>query len=93
MKLLPTLDRIAIRREKRETVTSGGIHLPEQAKKESNFGEVVAVGPGAFNMDGSRRGMSIKVGDRVLFFDNYETDSGIDGIVIADEEDVRAVVE
>lgn len=93
MKIKPTLNRVAIKREDKETVTLGGIVLPDQAKKESNFGVIVAVGPGSFNMDGSVRDMGLKVGDRVLFFDNYETSTGIDGVVIADEEDIRAVVE
>lgn len=94
MKLEPTLDRVAIRRTPKEKTTKGGIILPEQAKKETNFGYVVAVGPGGFNQDGTRRPMSIKKGDCVFFTDYHTTDAGdnvIGDIVIVDEEDVLAI--
>ena len=90
MKLTPTLDRVAIRREDSEAKTKGGIILPDKAQTESNYGIVVAVGPGAFNQDGSRRPMGIKVNDRVFFTDYHTTTTNSD-IVIADEEDILAV--
>lgn len=90
MKLTPTLDRVAIRREETEKKTEGGIILPEKAQKESNYGIVIAVGPGAFNPDGTRRPVGIKVDDRVLFTDYHTTSTGSD-IVIVDEEDILAV--
>lgn len=90
MKLLPTLDRVAIKREDSESKTKGGIILPENAQKESNYGIVVAVGPGGYNQDGSRRPMGIKVGERVFFTDFHTTTTG-SKIVIADEEDILAV--
>lgn len=91
MKLTPTLDRVAIIREEKEAVTKGGIVLPEKAKKESNYGEVVAVGPGGFNQDGSRRPMGIKKGD-VVFFSDYHTTVTGSKTVIVDEEDILAIV-
>lgn len=90
MKLTPTLDRVAIEREDNEAKTKGGIILPDKAQKESNYGIVLAVGPGAFNADGSRRQMGIKVGDRVFFTDYHITTTG-SNVVICDEEDVLAV--
>jgi len=90
MKLTPTLDRIAIVREKKEQVSKGGIVIPGDAQKESNFGRVVAVGPGGFNQDGSRREVSVKVGDRVFFTDYHVTGTGAD-VVIVDDEDVLAI--
>ena len=90
MNLIPTLDRVAICREEKEKVTKGGIVLPGDAQKESNFGIVVAVGPGGFNQDGTRRPMSVKVNDRVLFTDYHTTKTG-SSIVICDDEDVLAI--
>ena len=90
MKLTPTLDRVAIEREDSEAKTKGGIILPDKAQTESNYGIVVAVGPGDFNQDGSRRPMGIKVGDRVFFTDFHTTTTG-SKVVIADEEDILAV--
>lgn len=92
MKLKPTLDRVAIKREEREVKTKGGIHLPQKAQKKSNFGTVVSIGPGSFNRDGSRRPMGVKKGDRVFFTDYHVTETGSD-IVIADEEDCLAIIE
>ena len=91
MKLTPTLDRVAIIREEKKKTSKGGIILPDQAKEESNFGEVVAVGPGAFNMDGSRRPMSVKKGD-VVFFTDYHITQTESKVVIVDDEDILAIV-
>jgi len=90
MKLTPTMDRVAIERESNEAKTKGGIILPDKAQKESNYGIVVAVGPGGFNQDGSRRPMGIKVNDRVFFTDYHTTTTG-SKVVIADEEDILAI--
>jgi chaperonin GroES len=88
--LKPTLDRIVILRDKQESTTKGGIILPEKAQKEVNYGVVLAVGPGAFNMDGSRRPMGVKVGERVFFTDYHVTEAS-GGVVVVDEEDVLAI--
>ena len=92
MKLIPTLDRIAIKREEKAEKSKGGIILPGKAQKETNYGTVVAVGPGAFNMDGSRRPVSIKKGDFVFFTDDFYTTVEKTDIVIVDEESVLAIV-
>lgn len=90
MELAPTLDRVAIKREDRKKKSDGGIILPNQ--EESNYGEVVAVGPGAFNMDGTRRVMSVKKGDIVFFTDYHTTVTGCKTVIV-DEEDILAIVE
>ena len=89
MKLTPTLDRVAIIREDRKKKSDGGIIIPNA--EESNYGEVVAVGPGGFNMDGSRREMSVKVGD-IVFFTKYNITTTDSKVVIVDDEDVLAIV-
>ena len=91
MKLQPTLDRVAIIREEKKKTSKGGIILPDQAKEESNFGEVVAVGPGTFNQDGSRREMSVKKGD-IVFFTDYHVTQTDSKVVIVDDEDILAIV-
>lgn len=93
MKLKPTLDRVVIKREKIDTVSKGGILLPHQAKKESNYGKVVAVGPGGFNVDGSRRPMSVKKGDRVIFTSEFYMTTTENNLVIVDDEAILAVAE
>lgn len=91
MKLIPTLDRVAIIREEKKKTSKGGIILPDSSKEESNYGTVIAVGPGGFNQDGSRREMSVKVGDVVFFTDYHITVTG-SKTVIVDDEDILAVV-
>ena len=90
LKLEPTLDRVAIIRDDMEKKTQGGIILARDAQRESNYGVVVAVGPGGFNQDGSRREMSVKVKDKVFFTDYHTTETG-GNIVIVDEEDILAI--
>lgn len=91
MKLTPTLDRVAIIREDKKKTSKGGIIIPDSSKEESNFGTVVAVGPGGFNQDGSRREMSVKKDD-VVFFTDYHITQTESKVVIVDDEDILAVV-
>lgn len=45
MKVLPTDDRVLVKPIE-ETVTKGGIHLPDKGREKPARGVVVAVGPG-----------------------------------------------
>lgn len=67
MKVRPLDDRILLKRLESEDKTAGGIVLPDTAKEKPQKGEVIAVGPGKLLDSGERVGMSLKVGDRVLF--------------------------
>ncbi len=91
MTLSPILDRVAIKRDVAETKTKGGILLAQKGK-ESQFGEVVGVGPGGFAMDGSRNEMDVKVGDHVFFTEDYYITKVEGDIVIVDIEGILAVV-
>lgn len=44
----------------------GGIKLPDRAVSRTNFGKVIAVGPGPL-VDGKNVPLPIQVGDRVMF--------------------------
>ncbi len=90
MKLEPILDRVAIKRDDSETMTKGGIVLT--GKKKSNFGKVVGIGRGAFNMSGGRNEMDVKVGDYVFFTEDYYITKVEGNIVIVDIEGILAVV-
>lgn len=46
--------------------TASGIYLPDSAQAKPNEGEVVAVGPGAKNAEGTVIPMSVSEGDKVL---------------------------
>ena len=98
MNLKPIGDRIIVRREVSEEKTSGGILLPDTAKKKPQRGVVLAVGPGKLNnKDGSRIPMTLKVGDVVLFTawagDEFKDKKQKDGeILVMHESDVMATV-
>ena len=89
----PLSDRILVKRLESEAKTKGGIIIPDTAKEKPIEGTVTAVGPGKVRDDGSRREVSLKQGDRVLFGKYDGTEVKIDGedYLILRESDVLAV--
>ncbi|MDB4022183.1 co-chaperone GroES [Litorivicinus sp.] len=67
MNIRPLQDRVVIRRMEEETKTAGGIVLPGAAAEKPNRGEILAIGTGKPLDNGEIRGMSVAVGDTVLF--------------------------
>lgn len=67
MNLQPLNDRILVRVDPPETKTTGGLLLPDDARKAKNSGVVIAVGPGKVNEQGVRVPVGLKVGDHILF--------------------------
>lgn len=65
-RLIPLLDRVLVERFVPETVTKGGIVLPEKAQNKVPSGTVVATGPGRLNERGEQVPVSVKAGDKVL---------------------------
>jgi chaperonin GroES len=63
----PLHDRVLIRRIEEEEQVRGGIVIPDTAKEKPQQGEVIAIGEGKINEDGTRRPVDVKKGDRVLF--------------------------
>lgn len=62
----PLGKRILIQRAK-AAVTKGGIYLPDSAQEKPKQGEVIAVGPGSFDEQGTLQKVELQVGDLVLF--------------------------
>lgn len=63
----PLGNRVLLEPIEEEERTSGGIVLPDTAKKKPQEGKVVAVGPGKTLDDGKLVPMSVKVGDIVVY--------------------------
>uniref|UniRef100_A0A3B3R638 10 kDa heat shock protein, mitochondrial n=3 Tax=Paramormyrops kingsleyae TaxID=1676925 RepID=A0A3B3R638_9TELE len=59
-------DRVLVERLAAETVTKGGIMLPEKSQGKVLQATVVATGPGSTNKDGKVVPVSVKVGEKVL---------------------------
>ena len=77
-----------------EEKTAGGLFLPDNAQEKPQVGEVVALGPGKRNDDGSRQELDIKTGDKVLYSKYAGTDIklGTEEYVLLSEKDILAVV-
>jgi chaperonin GroES len=90
----PLGDRIFIKVSESEEKTAGGILLPDTAKEKPQVGEVVQVGPGKRNDDGTRQAPEVSVGDKVLYSKYAGTDIklGSDEYVLLSEKDILAVV-
>src|SRR3546814_12074038 len=75
--------------------TSGGIIIPDTAKEKPQEGEVVAVGPGARDDNGTLVELSVKAGDRILFGKWSGTEVKIDGedLLIMKESDILGVID
>ena len=80
---------------KRQEKSKGGIIIPDTAKEKPAEGEVMAVGNGKVQEDGTVRKLDVKVGDRVLFGKYDGTEVKIDGEerLIVREENILGVLE
>jgi chaperonin GroES len=65
-KFLPLFDRVLVERNAAETVTKGGIMLPEKSQGKVLQATVVVVGSGSKGKDGEIQPVSVQVGDKVL---------------------------
>lgn len=94
LNLKPLADRVVIKKLEAEEKTAGGIVLPDTAKEKPQQGEVLAVGAGKLDDNGTRHPMEVKAGDKVLFAKYSGTEVKIDGVeyLILSERDILAVV-
>jgi chaperonin GroES len=95
MKARPLHDRVIVKRLEEESVTSGGIIIPDSAKEKPQQGKVLAVGKGITLENGKVLPLMVKEGDRVLFTRYAGTEIKIDDeeVLIMREEDLLAIVE
>ena len=91
----PLGDRVAVRRVEEEAKSKGGIIIPDTAKEKPQEGEVIAIGPGAWDDAGKRVPMDLKVGDRVLFGKWSGSEVKIDGedLLIMKASDILGVLD
>src|SRR3954462_11409192 len=95
MQFRPLHDRVVVRRIEGEEKTKGGIIIPDAAKEKPQEGEVIAVGPGARDENGTVQPLDLQPGDRVLFGKWSGTEVRIDGedLLIMKESDIMGVIE
>jgi len=91
----PLFDRVVIKRMEEEKLSAGGIVIPDSATEKPIKGEVIAVGNGKVQEDGTVRKLDVKAGDRILFGKYSGTEVKLDGEehLILREDDVLGVIE
>jgi chaperonin GroES len=95
MNIRPLQDRIIVIRIDEETMTKGGIVIPDTAKEKQIEGKVVAVGNGKILENGTIRKLDVKAGDTVMFGKYAGTEIKLDGEdrLILREDDILGVIE
>ena len=89
MKIKPLADRVIIKPIEQESLSKGGIIIPDMAKEKPQKGIGRAVGTGKKDEP-----MAVRVGDTVLYAKHSGTEIQIDGedLLIMRESDIFAIV-
>ena len=95
MAFRPLQDNVLIRRLEAEEEQQGGIIIPDTAKEKPQEGQILAVGPGKRQKDGTRLQLGVAVDNKVLFGKYAGTEITIDGeeLLVMRESDLLGVVE
>ena len=95
MAFRPLGDRVLVRRVEEDTMSKGGIIIPDNAREKPQEGEIIAVGPGARDEDGKRVPLDVAAGDRVLFGKWSGAEVKVDGedLIIMKEADILGIVD
>jgi chaperonin GroES len=95
MNVKPLGDRVLLKSVEEEGEQSvGGIIIPDAAKEKSQEAEVVALGTGKKESDGSVSEFNVKVGDRVMTSKYGGTEVKVEGETyqLVREDDSLAVI-
>jgi chaperonin GroES len=90
----PLGQRVLLKRIEADTVSAGGIVLPDTAKEKPQEAEVVSLGTGGKDDDGKAIEFTVKVGDKVLISKYGGTEVKVDGeeMLILSESDILGIV-
>jgi chaperonin GroES len=93
--LRPLHDRVIVKRMAQDETSKGGIIIPDSAKEKPQEGQVVAVGPGRRDDNGTIVRLGVEKGDRILFGKYSGSDVQIDGEehLILQETDILGVID
>ena len=92
--LKPLADRVLVKVDEEETMTKGGILIPDTAQKKSQKGTVMAIGSGKVLDNGTRLPFEVKVGDHVLFakYSGVDIDEDGEKYLLLAERDILAIL-
>ena len=87
--LKPLGTRVVLEPKEAETMTAGGLYIPDNAKEKPQQGVIVAVGPGSKDEP-----MEVKVGETVLYGKYAGTEVTVDGkkYLIVKQSDILAIL-
>ncbi|MEP2774938.1 MAG: co-chaperone GroES [Luteolibacter sp.] len=90
----PLGQRVLVKRLEADTISAGGIVLPDTAKEKPLEAEVIALGTGSKDDNGKDIEFSVKVGDKVLISKYGGTEVKLDGeeVLILSEADILGIV-
>ena len=85
----PLGTRVVIEPKEAETMTAGGLYIPDNAKEKPQQGTIVAVGPGSKDEP-----MEVKVGEVVLYGKYAGTEVTVDTkkYLIVKQSDILAIL-
>lgn len=95
MALKPLGDHVVILPLEADSLTAGGILLPDTAKEKSTKGEVVAVGSGRVLPNGKVVSPAVKKGDKVLYSKYAGSEVKVEGkeLKIVSESEILAIID
>lgn len=98
MGIKPFSDKVLIKPISGPKTTKGGIIIPETVSSDdmkAQEGEVLAVGTGRLQKDGSVIPLIAKKGDRVIFLDHGATEVSVEGedCFLLEEYSILAILE
>lgn len=90
--LIPSFERLVVKRDDPETVTASGVVLPDDARELPNTGIVLAKGDSPADWPGLMD--KFQVGQRVLFSKYGADEVKVDGVayLLVSARDVKAVL-
>lgn len=95
LNIKPLFDNVLIKPLEAEEKTASGIILPDTAKEKPQMGKVMAVGDGAFNDEGKRIPMALKVGQKVMYKKWGGNEIKVDGEewILVEQKDILAIID
>ena len=94
MGVRPLHDKVLVKRIDIPETTEGGIIIPDTVADKPLEGEIIAVGNGRVQKDGSVTPLDVKKGDNVLFAMYAGTEITLEGEehMILNESDILAII-
>lgn len=93
----PLGDRLVVRLAKAETMTAGGLYIPDMVDSATGYlkGQVLVIGQGHTTKKGFLRSMDVQIGDQILFAEHAGTKIifNSEELHIVNETDVLGIIQ